>query len=80
MTEPPAVDLDDTSRCPEGPRCESCGTEADDVAVSAVETAVGTVCLSLCDRCATSDVPPPIHIATAARLVAQHLEHLGVTR
>lgn len=81
MTEPPDEDLDNTSRCPQGPRCESCGTEGDDVAVSAVQTPVGMLCLSLCDRCATSGTPAPIHLATAVRLVAQHLDHVrGVAR
>ena len=27
------IDLDDTSRCPLGHRCEACGVERDDLAV-----------------------------------------------
>lgn len=72
--QPP--DLTDTSNCPEGGRCESCGIEADDVVVCTVTTELGVMCLSLCERCATSDVPPPIHVGTAARLVVQHLAHV----
>lgn len=76
----PRVDLDDTSRCPLGHRCEACGIEADDLAVrTAVLGPLGVACLTLCPRCAASDVAPPVAVGTAVRLVGQHCEHLGVT-
>jgi hypothetical protein len=74
-----AVNLDDTSRCPVGHRCESCGTEAGPLAVETASAArLGVMCLTLCRRCADSDVTPPVAVATAARLVGQHGAHLGI--
>lgn len=75
---PRRTDLDDTSRCPLGVRCESCGAERDDLAVATAATALGVLCLTLCPRCAATDVAPPITVNTAARLVAQHAGHLGI--
>ena len=50
-----AVELDDTSRCPLGHRCESCGIESADLAVTTVVLDVlGVACLTLCPRCAGS--------------------------
>lgn len=73
------VDLDDTSRCPRGHRCESCGAERDDLAVHTVDMSrLGTACLTLCSRCASSGVVPPVSVGTAVRLVAQHAGHLGI--
>ena len=75
-----AVDLDDTSRCPLGRRCESCGVESADLAVSTVALDVlGIACLTMCPRCAGSGVVPPVSVGTAVRLVAQHCGHLGIT-
>jgi hypothetical protein len=74
-----AVELDDTTRCPVGVRCESCGREGDDLAVSTAQLgrlAVG--CLTLCPRCAGSGVVPPVAVSTAVRLVGQHAGHLGI--
>ena len=74
----PAPDLNDTTGCPLGVRCESCGAESPDLAVRAVTLAgLGTACLTLCRRCAAADTPPPITVATAARLVEQHVGHVG---
>ena len=73
---PSGVDLDDTSRCPHGHRCESCGTEHGDLEVCAVSVAAGVLCLTLCPMCAASDVPPPISVGTAVRLVEQHRDHI----
>lgn len=74
-----SIDLDDVSRCPLGVRCESCGREGDDLAVCAVELGpLGRACLTLCPRCAGSDVTPPVSVGTAVRLVAQHCGHLGI--
>jgi hypothetical protein len=75
-----SVNLDDTSRCPLGIRCESCGTEGDDLRVCTVELGrLGVACVSLCARCAGSGVVPPVTVATAFRLVGQHAGHLGLT-
>jgi hypothetical protein len=75
-----AVNLDDTSRCPRGARCESCGTEGDDLAVCTVALGrLGVACLTLCPRCAGSGVVPPVSVGTAVRLTAQHCGHLGIT-
>jgi hypothetical protein len=74
----PSIDLDATARCPLGHRCESCGAERDDVAVSTATTPLGVLCLTLCARCAGATSAPPVSVATAARLVAQHCEHLGI--
>jgi hypothetical protein len=74
-----AVDLDNTSNCPVGHRCESCGAERNDLDVSTAATALGVLCLTLCPRCAASDVTPPVSVGTAARLVGQHAGHLRIT-
>lgn len=73
------LDLDDASRCPVGARCESCGIEAPDLTVETAEVGrLGIACLTLCERCASSDVTPPVSVGTAVRLVAQHCRHLGI--
>ena len=75
-----ALDLDDTSRCPLGVRCECCGVERDDLAVCTVALdRLGVACLTLCPRCAGSGVVPPVSVGTAVRLAAQHCGHLGIT-
>jgi hypothetical protein len=70
----------DTSRCPLGHRCESCGAEGRGLRVKAAPTALGVLCLTLCPRCASSPVPPPITVDTAGRLANQHRAHLEGTR
>lgn len=72
------IDLDDTSGCPLGHRCESCGVERDDLAVSTASTPLGVLCLTLCPRCAAFDGLPSVSVGTAVRLVGQHAEHLGI--
>jgi hypothetical protein len=75
-----AVNLDDTSRCPLGVRCECCGVERGDLRVCTTELdRIGVACLTMGPRCAGSDVAPPVSVGTAVRLVAQHCEHLGIT-
>jgi hypothetical protein len=75
-----AVDLDDTSGCPIGVRCESCGVEAPGLTVQTAELSrLGIACLTLCPRCSSSGVTPPVSVGTAVRLVAQHCQHLGIT-
>jgi hypothetical protein len=71
--------LDDTSRCPLGHRCESCGAERDDLTVSAATTPLGVLCLTLCPQCDAFDEMPRVAVGTAARLVMQHCMHLGIT-
>jgi len=71
------MDLDDTSNCPVGFRCESCG-DTGEIAVPTPSTAVGVLCLSLCPRCSSSTVAPPVSVGTAVRLVMQHCGHLGI--
>jgi hypothetical protein len=74
------VDLDDTSRCPLGRRCESCGVERADLRVcTAALDRIGVACLTLCPRCAGSGVVPPVSVGTAVRLTAEHCGHLGIT-
>lgn len=71
------IRVPDTSRCPRGHRCESCGAAAgDDLAVFEVPTAVGLVCLTLCPTCAASQGDPPITVGTAMRLRDQHEQHI----
>ncbi|MGD9525626.1 hypothetical protein [Pseudonocardia sp.] len=75
-----ALDLDDTSGCPLGVRCESCGIEAEGLAVvTAAMGSLGVACLTMCPTCAGSGTPPNVAVATAVRLVAQHCGHLGIT-
>lgn len=71
------MDLDDTSNCPVGFRCESCGGTGE-IKVSTASTAVGVLCLSLCPPCSSSTVAPPVPVGTAVRLVIQHCFHLGI--
>ena len=35
--------------------------------------------MTLCPRCASSSVVPPVSVGTAVRLTAQHCGHLGIT-
>ena len=75
-----AVNLDETARCPLGVRCESCGAERADLRVcTAALDRIGVACLTMCPRCANSDVVPPVSVGTAVRLVMQHCGHLGIT-
>ena len=75
-----AVNLDDVSGCPLGVRCESCGVERQDLAVSTANLGrLGVACLTLCPRCAGSRVAPPVAVSTAVRLVLQHCDHLDIT-
>jgi hypothetical protein len=78
MSQP--VRLDDTSGCPLGVRCESCGAERDDPKVCTLAFGrLGVACLTLCGPCASSTVTPPVTVATAVHLVEQHTEHLRIT-
>lgn len=74
-----AFDVFETSRCPVGHRCECCGDVADGLAAVTAITPLGVLCVTACPRCGDSDMAPPVSIGTAAKLVAQHAEHLGIT-
>jgi hypothetical protein len=76
------TDLNDTSRCPLGVRCEACGDEAGRLlAVYTCESAIGVMCLTMCPSCGRSaeTADESVSASTAARLVLQHAGHLGVT-
>ena len=73
-----SIGLYETSGCPLGHRCESCGAESSDLSVATASTPLGVLCLTLCPRCAGSTVAPPVSVGTAFRLVAQHCGHLGI--
>jgi hypothetical protein len=63
---------------PLGHRCESCGVERHDLAVSTATTPLGVLCLTLCPPCAEFGEMPRVAVGTAARLVAHHAGHLGI--
>jgi hypothetical protein len=72
-----AFDVFSTERCPVGFRCEVCGDATNDLVAATAETALGGLCLTVCQRCGDADMAPPVAVGTAVRLVAQHCEHLG---
>jgi hypothetical protein len=74
-----STDVHDTSDCPLGHRCESCGAERTDLALTTASTPLGVLCVTLCPTCLASGIAPPIAIGTAVRLVGAHCEHLGIT-
>lgn len=71
--------LDDTSRCPVGDECASCGGD-DDLAVATAETRVGVYCLTLCGPCADAGRLPKSRLSAvgAVRMVLEHLGHIGM--
>lgn len=71
------IDLDDTSGCPVGARCESCGS-AEERTVRTATTAVGVLCLTLCPRCAAASSIPSLSPTSAVRFVLDHCGHLGI--
>lgn len=73
------LDLDDTSRCPLGTRCESCGLESARLCVYTCECALGIMCLTMCPSCGQAIGNVNIALPTAEKLVTQHACHLGVT-
>lgn len=60
------LDLDDTSRCPVGPECETCG-RLDELAVSTAETPEGMLCTTLCDVCEGHRGAPDLRAGVAER-------------
>ena len=73
------AEMHDTTRCPTGLRCESCGHAGSGLGVAAVDVLGATLCLTLCPGCRRSDRPPQIMLSTAEKLAAQHQEHLAAT-
>jgi hypothetical protein len=68
--------LHDTSYCPLGVRCESCGQAAGNaLAVYTCECPYGVMCLTLCPRCGRAVAGLTIAAATALRLVMEHADH-----
>lgn len=67
------VDLDDTTGCPVGERCEGCGT-ATGLSVCTAYAMGGVVCLTLCVVCQ----PPGWGPTTAALRTLAHAVHLGI--
>ena len=74
-----AFDVFNTEACPVGFRCEVCGDATDGMAVVTAITPLGVLCVTVCPRCGDADMAPPVSIGAAAKLVAQHAQHLCVT-
>lgn len=71
------VSSEDTTHCPVGSRCESCGRPDDPRVTTCEHGPTGeTYCITLCPRCRASGVPPRIGEVTAGRFVAQHAGHV----
>lgn len=72
----------DTSTCPVGHRCEACGTALLTLTVVPVESAVGTMCMTLCSTCGRQPelVVECINLGTAERFAQQHAMHCAVPR
>lgn len=69
--------LDDTSRCPQGKRCECCGCE-EDLAIATAESQIGVHCVTVCEAC--EDRPlPRLNVNQTADRVLRHCEHTGLT-
>jgi hypothetical protein len=71
-----SVDINDTSACPRGHRCESCGSATDDLEVVALKVLSEVICLTMCKLCRGSGHLPSIMLSTAEKLAAQHSEHV----
>jgi hypothetical protein len=74
------VDLGDVTNCGSPEQCETCkalwGLE-----LVVLDTALGVFCAVQCARCIASGIDPEItDNLTAARRVAAHCEHLGITQ
>lgn len=74
-------DLHDTRGCPVGEVCESCGARGRKLAAATATAAAagGVLCLTLCGPCALAGQTPRLTPLAAARFVAAHCGHLGVT-
>jgi hypothetical protein len=67
----------DTSNCPVGFRCESCGSSTDDLLVVTHGVLNAIMCVTMCGSCRDSRRPPSIMLTTAEKLVEQHRDHVG---
>lgn len=75
-----AIDLDDTTRCPLDDHCAICGTTASVDITATFDTSLGVLCATLCEHCVETQQPmPSMALVNAARRVAAHCEHLGIT-
>lgn len=72
-----SVDVDDTSNCPLGDECASCGTR-DDLAVSTLGIPMGVLCMTLCGDCAEAGRRPKMYLVPGAEKVLEHCGHLGI--
>ena len=73
------LEAQDTSNCPTGHRCESCGNATGDLEVMTHPVLNAIICLTVCGGCRQSGRPPGIMLSTAEKLAQQHREHvLGV--
>ena len=77
-----ASDPKDTSCCPIGMRCESCGAERPALRVAARTVLDRVLCLTLCARCDGDGDGrlPNIQLSTAIKFVQQHAGHLTRAR
>lgn len=73
MGEPSSVDLDDTTGCPLGDRCEGCAT-AMGLEVCTAHAMGGVLCLTLCRGCEAPAWGP----TTVALRTLAHAGHLGI--
>jgi hypothetical protein len=69
------MNLDDTTRCPVGPECESCG-RTDELAVSTADTPAGMICMTVGDACELLAVLPVLSPAEEAIRVREHGKHV----
>jgi hypothetical protein len=70
------MNLDNTSRCPVGPECETCG-RLDELAVTTADRPVGVICMTVCDAYEVLDVLPVLSPTEEAARVREHGEHVG---
>ncbi len=71
------ADLDDTSRCPHGDACETCGSTTE-FGVTTLDTSIGVYCVTICTRCIDNGKLPRLTIHATALRVLDHCQHLGI--
>lgn len=71
------ADLDDTSRCPQQDRCESCGN-TEQIGVTTLDTSLGVYCVTICVPCINAGKLPRRTIHDTALRVLDHCQHLGI--
>ena len=77
MQRSASIDLDETTRCPGGKRCENC-LGAERLAVVTVWCAVGVFCMTLCLACGVLSPPDASGTSEVTRRVRAHCQHLGI--